>query len=253
MEKNDLAKVDQLLYKGSVSGRKRNNKRGARHNSPKPGPSGEQGRPVEPSSGGFTLRCKYEDLPRVYEFVQSHSDPKPTIVVEPSEPTAPKKCNAATATKARGAVGIATGSKPRKVVTKPKSGPEVTATPVEPYSPPVEAIDRVDYEARKRQKAFVTQEEYEFLEKRRKGQESTPRTAKRIAHVPKLQVTIQRQDSAESSGSADTEVVGAQAADADTSGVAAGPQPANVSWNTLNETTVSEKSLSEPTPAEKTV
>lgn len=249
LEKNDLAKVDQLLYKTNVSGRKRGSKRGARHSSPKPGPSGERGQPAEPSVGGFTLKCGYDDLPRVYSFVQNHPDPKPTIVVEPSKQAAPTRITATV----KKAASSATGSKNRKVVTKPKSGPEVPATPVEPYSPPVEAIDRVDYEARKRQKAFVTQEEYEFLEKRRKEQETTPRSSRRIAHVPKLQVTIRRQESTESSESADSETVGAKATEAETTVVAASPQGANVSWNTLNEISASEQATNETTLVEKTL
>lgn len=250
LEKNDLARVDQLLYKGNVSSQKRGGKRGARHSSPKPGSSSERGQTAEPSIGGFTLRCVYDDLPKVYAFVQSHPDPKPTIVVEPTKQAAPVRNATSTVTKA---AGNASGSKNQKVATKPKSGPEVPATPVEPYSPPVEAIDRFDYEARKRQKAFVTQEEYAFLEKRRKEQEAIPRTSRRIAHVPKLQVAIRRQESTESSGSADSESVGPKPAEAETTVVAASPQPANVSWNTLNETTASELSTNETTLVEKTL
>lgn len=247
LEKNDLTRVDQLLYKGSFTNKKRGGKRGARHSSPKPGPSGERKQPAEPGIGGFTLRCGYEDLPKVYAFVQAHPDPKPTIVVEPTKEAAPAKNVSSNATKP---VNGASGTKGRKVATKPKSGPEVPATPVEPYSPPVEAIDRFDYEVRKRQKAFVTQEEYAFLEKRRKEQECIPRTSRRIAHVPKLQVAIRRQDSTESSGSASSEVTGARAAEAETTIAAASPQAANVSWNTLNETTASEPSANETTVSE---
>lgn len=239
LEKNHLAQVDQLLYKGATANRRRSKQKGPRAKSPKPGPSGGH-EPAEPNPiNGFTLRCTYEDLPRVYAFVQNHLPPRPTIVVEPGTEPAPIQPKVPALPRVRPA---ASGSaRAAKKKAESITSPEVVPRPIEPYSPPVEAIDRFDYEARKRQKAFVTTEEYEHLEKRRKEQKALSKPEKRIAHTPKLQVQIQRTEEDESSRGADSGKSSEGASEAEVTLAASTPEQPMVPWTTLNESVASDQ------------